>query len=344
MTASEMLRAVAFFDGADLREGTLTLQGDRLRLRDEPAPAGARRLDGMVTGLFTDHHVHLQLVDDRLLAGSRLGRVVDLGANPEVIRSLSGHNSGEIATDRPGSGPNGPNRAGSQELRRPIIEYAGAFLTAPGGYPSDRPWAPTGSVREIADPERAAMAVDEMVAAGASAIKVVAHSESGRVLDDESFRAVVEAAAAHGLPVVAHAEGAGQAQRAVALGAVRLAHAPFTDRLDDDAIAAQAATVAWISTLAVHDEQQRTIAIDNVRRFAAAGGTVLYGTDMGNGDTPVDLRDAEVEALREAGIDGLALLRALAPLPAVAGDARLLLLPSGDPLRARPLTTADLEA
>ncbi|MDT0158285.1 hydrolase [Microbacterium sp. ARD32] len=289
--------------------------------------------DGVVTGRFTDHHVHLQLVDHTLLADSRLGRVVDLGGNPSVLRELEIHNSGDLRDLRRSCADSGPEAGVSPELRTVAVEYAGAFLTAPGGYPSDRSWAPAGSVREIPDAAAATAAVAALAALGASCIKVVAHSDAGPVLDDDSFRATVAAARSRGLPVVAHAEGPGQAQRAVRLGANRLAHAPFTERLADDEIVEQAASAEWISTLAIHDRQHRGIAIDNVRRFADAGGTVLYGTDMGNGPTPVDLNPAEVDALREAGIDGIRLLHALTPT----GDDDLF-LPGGDPADARPLT------
>lgn len=195
----------------------------------------------------------------------------------------------------------------------------------------------------MTDAEDAATAVHEAAAAGAAVVKIVAHSEAGPVLDDDAVQAIVDSAVAEGLLVVAHAEGAGQAQRMARLRADMLAHAPFTEPLTDAEIDAQVAAVSWISTLAVHDETHQAIAIDNVRRFAEAGGTVLYGTDMGNGDTPVDLLDAEIIALRAAGVDGIRLLTALAPLPAV-GTAALLLVPSDDPLLARPLTPADLEA
>jgi len=298
--------------------------------------SGIRRVEGgIVTGRFTDHHVHLQLVDHALLAGSRLGRVIDLGGNPEWVAGVARHNSGDPRASRPVSVESGSDTHDSTELWPVTIEYAGAFLTAPGGYPSDRSWAPAGSVREIADARAAASAVAELATLGASCIKVVAHSEAGPVLDDDSFRAVVASAKSRGLPVVAHAEGSGQAQRAARLGADRLAHAPFTERLTDEEIAEQAASVAWISTLAIHDDAHRAIAIDNVRRFADAGGTVLYGTDMGNGPTPVDLNRRELDALREAGIDGIRLLRALAPRD---HDPHPLFLPDGDPAAARPLT------
>lgn len=342
------MRAVTFFDGEGMREGTLSSQtpgslpSRAPELVEGPPPAGTPRLDGVITGLFTDHHVHLQLVDHSLLPESRLGRVIDLGADPVWVGEMSRRNSGDPQRNDDETGVLGSDSAASAQLRRPVVAYAGPFLTAPGGYPSDRAWASPGSVREIPDAEHAARAVDELAAAGVSVIKIVANSDAGPVLDDDSFRAVVHQAAVHHLPVVAHAEGAGQAQRAVRLGATRLAHAPFSERLSDAEIVRQAASASWISTLAIHDGDALALAIDNLRRFAAAGGEVLYGTDMGNGDTPVDLRDAEVDALRAAGVGGLALLASLSPAEPLAGGP-LLLLPGGDPIRARRLHHADID-
>ncbi|WP_262001416.1 hydrolase [Microbacterium sp. Mcb102] len=314
--------AATFFDGIGWREGVVELVDGRVRLQDAVATTGLPRLDGVVVGGFTDHHVHLQLVDHSPLAGSRLGRVVDLGGNPDVVRRLAVH-----------------------QVR---IEFGGAFLTAPGGYPSDRSWAPEGSVREIADAHAAAAAVTEMAAAGASCIKVTSNGTAGPVFLDELLRTIVGLAADRGLLVVAHAEGAGEAERVVGLGAARLAHAPFTERLSDSEISRQAASASWISTLAIHDDPEREIAIDNVSRFHAAGGTVLYGTDLGNGPMPVDLNLREIAALREAGLDDAALLRALSPVDLLDPASPLLFLPGGtpaaaDPLDARPLTPADLK-
>ncbi len=315
------MRAVTFWGAGTLREGALIRDASGVRVSPEPAPAGAARVDGIVTGLFTDHHVHLQLVDPTPLAASRLGRVIDLGGNPEVLRGRR-HELGEHVE----------------------IEYAGPFLTAVGGYPSDRDWAPDGAVHQVRDAAGAAALVASLAAAGVGCVKIVCNSDAGPVLGDDLFRAVVTAAAEHGLPTVAHAEGAGQAQRAARLGAARLAHSPFTERLSDDEIDEQAASASWISTMAIHDGEARAIVVDNVRRFAARGGELVYGSDMGNGPTPVDLRDSELSALREAGVDGIDLLRALAPLDPFRDGAALLLLPDGDPARARRLTPEDLEA
>ncbi|WP_433584806.1 amidohydrolase family protein [Microbacterium hydrocarbonoxydans] len=307
----------------------------------------APHADGVVIGGFTDHHVHLQLVDHASLAGSRLGRVIDLGGNPEVLTSYAGsprfvslrslNDRKETLRSLSERAPATQARRG--ELRRASVEFAGAFLTPPGGYPSDRSWAPTGSFREIADEADAATAVAEMADAGATRIKVASNSTAGPVFADAVFRTIVELAGARGLPVVAHAEGPGQAQRAARLGAATLAHAPFTERLTEEEIAEQAASVSWISTLAIHDDADRARAIDNVRRFHAAGGAVLYGTDMGNGPTPVDLNPREIDALREAGVEGAALLQALHPVDPSDPASVQLLLPEGDadPLHAQIL-------
>lgn len=343
------MKAATFFDGIGWREGVVDTEDRRVRLRDETPSADLPRLDGVVLGGFTDHHVHLQLVDHAQLAGSRLGRVVDLGGDPDVLRRLAVHNAGTAGQNGTGEPSARPVGTAPPELRTPApsvrIEYAGAFLAAPGGYPSDRTWAPENSVREIADTDAAAAAVTEMAAAGASCIKVTSNSTAGPVFPDDLLRSIVDLAADRGLLVVAHAEGTGEAERVVRLGAARLAHAPFTERLDDAEIARHAASASWISTLAIHDDPERAIAIDNVRRFHAAGGTVLYGTDLGNGPMPVDLNPHELTALREAGLDDDALRRALAPVDPLDPDATLLLLRGAttDPLDARPLTPDDLK-
>ncbi|MFS0895530.1 amidohydrolase family protein [Microbacterium sp. 179-I 3D3 NHS] len=318
------MRAATFFDGATWREGVARVDDGRMLLREVASPAPVPRLDGVIIGGFTDHHVHLQLVEVDRLTGSRLGRVIDLGADPAVVASY----------------------AGAARLGTPRIEFAGAFLTPPGGYPSDRDWAPAGSFREIADRTAAASAVAEMAEAGASCIKVSSNSDAGPVFDDDLSRAIVALAADHGLPVVVHAQGAGEAQRAARLGARALAHAPFTERLTDEEIGRQAAALTWISTLSIHDGAERATAIDNVRRFHEAGGSLRYGTDMGNGPTPVDLHPGEVAALLEAGVDGVRLLQALAPADPRDPTAPLLLLPArdGDPRDARELTPDDLKA
>lgn len=346
------MRAVTYLD-ARARiwlEGVAIVVGGRVQLSAEQPDAGMPRLNGVVTGAFTDSHVHLQLIDVAALAESTLGRVFDLGGNPEVLAAV--HNSSLLDRNAMRTGDLDRDRAVLEELRTSgdvEIGFAGAFLTAPGGYPSDREWAPKGSVREIADADAAASAITEMKVAGATCIKVASNSTAGPVFSDEMFTTIVEIAANHNLSVIAHAEGPGEAQRATRLRARMLAHAPFTESLSDTELHAMHGSVSWSSTLAVHDGEAHDIAIDNVRRFHALGGIVVYGTDMGNGPTPAGMNPQEIIALREAGIDGTELLRSLAPVDPVNPTSRLLYYPgatpgTADPLHARLLTPADLEA
>lgn len=352
-----MRAAVTWFDGGEWRDGVMTATATDLRLLPDAPTTGLPRIDGVITGGFTDHHVHLQLIDPAPLADSVLDCVIDLGGNPDVL-SEAAHNSGVLTQTRAAEtesaliGKKSPElyggRHGVRGHNRLKITYAGAFLTPPGGYPSDRAWAPAGSVREIGDADAAEHAIAEMKDAGAARIKVASNGTTGPVFSDEMFRTIVRIAAHHRLPVVAHAEGRGEAQRVVRLGAERLAHAPFSERLTNAEIAQQAASASWISTLAIHTAEAYDIAVHNVRRFHAAGGSVVYGTDMGNGLLPVGLNPQEIVALRAAGIDGTNLLQALSPADPRDPDTRLLLFPgqspdSVDPLRARLLIHSDLK-
>ncbi|MUN07525.1 amidohydrolase family protein [Agromyces luteolus] len=263
---------------------------------------------GVMLPPLIDHHVHLQLADAAPAVAHGIAAVVDLGADPGAIATIA--------------------RADGL----PHVRYAGAFLTARGGYPAGRPWAPAGSVRELdavsgeADDVRerrhhalsgpVEAAVDEQRRFGASVVKVALNSAAGPVFDRATLDAIVGAARATGLPVAVHAEGAGMAELAIDAGADVLVHAPFTERLDDDVVArAAAAGQAWISTLAIHVRDDASVAetaIDNLRRFHAAGGRVLYGTDAGNGELDPGVNHVEVAALVRAGLAASAVVAALA--------------------------------
>lgn len=248
----------------------------------------------MLLPAFADHHVHLGLVDATALAASGIGRVVDLGWSDDVV-ALAVAAAAEGGLE---------------------VGYAGRFVAAPGGYPSASRWAPPGCTTEVAEPRDAAAAVAAQVALGASVVKVTLNRDGGTVPDLATLSAVVAAAAAAGLPVVAHAQGPGMAELALTAGVAALAHTPWTHRLDDAVVAESAeAGQAWISTLDIHGhgttgpDQER--AIDNLGRFHAAGGRVLYGTDLGNGPLPVALNLREVGLLVVAGLSDDAVLAAL---------------------------------
>jgi hypothetical protein len=253
------------------------------------------KLPGALMPGVVDRHVHLGLVDGAALANTAVVEVHDLGWVPSIARGWK--------IDPPTGG---------------LVRIAGPFLTALGGYPSDRTWAPSGSVRELAGPADGVRAVDEAAAQGHDLIKLVLHS-GGPLPDDATLDAVVRAAHRRHLPVGVHAEGEGQARRAFEAGADILVHVPWTEPLPDDLLRAMAGSVRWTSTFAIHADADRERALDNARRFIRLGGRLDYGTDMGNdayrGAMPVGPRPEEITALGEAGLTGDALLESLTGSP-----------------------------
>ncbi|WP_308466364.1 amidohydrolase family protein [Rathayibacter soli] len=252
-------------------------------------------IPGTVFAHLTDHHVHLGLIEARALLPGGLTDVTDLGWEP----------------------PTAGGWLNSRDPALPAVRIAGGFLTCTGGYPSRSSWAPSGAAIELAAPTDAAGAVSAQAALGASVIKVTLNSVAGPVPSDALLAAIVTAAREHELPVVAHAEGVGQAERALDAGVTALAHTPFSERLADGVVGRMAsAGLVWISTLDIHGWGRKTaafeVASDNLRRFAGAGGRVLYGTDLGNGPLPVGVNQRELLALAEVGLDGDALVRSIA--------------------------------
>ena len=287
---------------------------------------------GTVLPGFLDAHVHLALIDATLLPGSGIARAFDLG----------GWLSDGLNTSMPD------------------LACAHQFITASGGYPLHAGWAEPGWSCAVASAADAAVAVDLQAAAGASVLKITLNSLAGPVLGTEALAAVIGRAHELNLPVVAHAEGAGQADRAFVAGADAFAHTPFSERLADDLVTAMAARMTWISTLDIHGWGRPTpafeIASDNLRRFHAAGGRVLYGTDLGNGPLPLGLNSREITALLGAGLspdDVLTALCSPAPLGLTLGDNRVTFIPGERPRNpedfagwlatARALTRPELE-
>ncbi|KAA9106468.1 amidohydrolase family protein [Microbacterium rhizomatis] len=292
-----------------------------------PCRRGVAGPRGIALPPFLDHHVHLHLVDESPLPAHGIAGVVDLGGDPLSFAR------------RPHGG-------------MPHVAYAGAFLTAAGGYPSGRSWAPSQTVREVTDPSTrpgvaggATTAVDEQAECGASVIKIALNAQSGPVFDDALLAAIVRAAHGRGLPVVAHVQGDDTAERAIEAGLDALAHTPFTAILAPDLIERAAARQAWISTLAIHRDDPATheIAVANLRAFAAAGGRVLYGTDLGNGDLPVGVNPDELAALREAGLDAASIVASLIdPWPDDSADGLSLLAGTSTFVPGGPPTDDDL--
>jgi imidazolonepropionase-like amidohydrolase len=255
-------------------------------LADLPAAAAQRSLPGTLLPGLVDAHVHADLVDLATVRAGGIASVWDLGGVPERVADLA-------------------RRSTDPASRLPRVRYAGPFLIAPGGYPSDRKWAAEGSWREIHSAADASEAVGAAHAAGATLIKVTAHA-GGPQLRIFTLTALVDAAHDLGLPVVVHAEGPGTVAAAYEAGADLLAHTPWTEPLDRGLVSACAERMRWISTLDIHGWGVPTpevgTAVGNLRRFLEYGGSVLYGTDLGNGPLPPGVNPREIRQLQAAGL------------------------------------------
>ncbi|GAA2477334.1 amidohydrolase family protein [Winogradskya humida] len=241
-------------------------------------------LPGTVLPGLIDAHAHAQLLHLPTLRAGGISGVWDLGGNPSAVTPFL------------------------------IERFAGPFLTAPGGYPTDRSWVPPDSCREIRSPADAADAVAEAHAFGATLIKVTAHA-GGPMLPASTLSALVTAAHSRELPVVVHAEGPGTVEAALEAGADMLAHTPWTELLDAGLVRDCAARMTWISTIDIHgwgtSTPARETAIANLRQFVSYAGKVRYGTDLGNGPLPLGVNAREIRALQLAGLSPSDILTAM---------------------------------
>ena len=249
-----------------------TLGGDALELRVEGgrivdrgatvSREGARVADaagGVVLPGFVDSHVHLAY----LPAGAELARrgvaaAIDLAAPLD-----------QVGRDEPLT-----------------VRWSGPMVTAEGGYPTTS-WGSGGYGLPCRDVTTCTARVDEVVAAGATVVKVPLDPDP--VLSDEALAAVVARAHERGCKVVAHALSDAGAARAAALGVDALAHVPV-EALSEATVAAYAGRVV-IGTLGAFGGAAEA----NAARLHAAGARLLYGTDFGN--------------TRVRGIDGDELVR-----------------------------------
>lgn len=274
-------------------------------------------VDGFLMPAAADRHVHIGMADPGAVLLGGVTAVRDLAWPPDVIFPLAD------ASELPA-------------FNGPLIRAAGPMLTAPGGYPTNERWAPQGTGLEIRTAEEAAKAVVALADRGAAAIKVSLNAEAGPTPTDGELAAIVQTAGERGLPVTAHVQGKGQAERALGAGVNEFAHCPWTERLSEAVLEAAAKTVRIVSTLDIWSYGRVTAelrtAADNMARFRAAGGTVVYGTDLGNGAIPPGIDVREVLLLRETvGMTPDEILEALVAGPLQSGAPADLIALARDP-------------
>ena len=263
-------------DSQGLREGqTVLLQGGKiLAVGRLTVPPGARKIEAQGKTLlpgFIDAHVHLQLSDPAACLRGGVTTVRDLGWEPQ---SILGRQS---------------------ELRRqgPYLLAAGAMFCQPDGYPTQAGWCPPGTAYPVGNSRAAQRGVEAMAVGGASVIKVT--------LPFPQLKLVVSEAHRRKLKVTAHLTDLKELDQALEAGVDELAHFTFAavpvppDRLER--MVRQ--KVGVCPTLHINPHPQR---LDNVGKVVAAGGIVIYGTDLGNVGPPPGIDVEELEYMRQAGM------------------------------------------
>jgi imidazolonepropionase-like amidohydrolase len=289
------------------------------------APQDATVLDcsGLsITAGFWNSHVHFferKWADAAALPAPELARqleetftrygftsVFDLGSSWENTRRLR-------------------DRIESGEVPGPRILSTGEGLIPPGAAPSDQVLHMMGVVKtalpEVADAALAAAAARRLLDAGVDGIKLFASSPRGVLLPDGAMEAAVDAAHGAGKPVFVHPNSGADVLRALRAGVDVIAHTtPHGGAWELAAIGEHALTptLALWKSFARHDRiatQERivTAAAAQLRAWIDAGGTVLFGTDLG----AVDPDPSEEYALMAAaGMSVRDILASLTTAPA----------------------------
>jgi imidazolonepropionase-like amidohydrolase len=250
-----------------------------------PSADEAIEVDGFLMPAVVDRHVHIGLADPAAVVLGGVAAVRDLAWPPDEIFALAD------ASELP-------------SFNGPLVRAVGPMLTGPQGYPTSAGWGPPGTGLELEGPGHAGAVVADLADRGAAAIKVSLNAEAGATPTDAELVAIVEAAHERDLPVTAHVQGPSQAERAVGAGIDEFAHTPWTDRLSDELLQVAARSMRMVSTLDIHSYGEVTpelrVACENLVRFRAVGGEVVYGTDLGNGPIPPGIHVREALLLHEA--------------------------------------------
>ncbi|NJN19674.1 MAG: amidohydrolase family protein [Oscillochloris sp.] len=313
-----VLVGVTIIDGtgaAPLPNMALAINGDRIAAI---APAGAlvysadtpvRDLAGasLLPG-FINAHAHTHQLSD-----AELRRWVQAGVT--TVRDLSAPL--DIVARRD---------ALAADFSVPRLLVSGPMVTVPGGHPIPI-YGLNERVLTVGGVADARLQIAALADAGVDVIKIAVSGRSDTSypeLSDAEIAAISETARSRGIAVTAHVDRAVALERAVANGIGDAAHAP-RDRIPDALIAAMVQRgVGMVPTVDVYEalaEQRGNAAewrlvilpvmYDNLRRFAAAGGTLALGDDFGGADgTQLGMPMAEIRHWLAAGIAPLEVIRA----------------------------------
>ena len=300
-TETTAIVGAAALVGPDLRlveDAVLVIEGGSIAAvgpaTEVVVPASARTVDAsgntLVPG-FIDAHVHIGFYDPAEVVENGVTTVRDLAWPPARIWPL--------VRESRARGFDGPS-----------IVAAGPMITAPGGYPTRAGWAPPGTGLPVSTREEAKRAVGSVAEAGATIVKVALNPPAGPTLSPRLLVAIVEEAHARSLRVTGHVAGLDQLELALAARMDELAHMLMgEDRIPEPLLRRMVdAGMAVVPTLSVREGRELLVAIDNLAGFVDAGGTVVYGTDLGNEGPAPGIDHTEIERMARAGMSARAIV------------------------------------
>lgn len=281
-----------------VREGRIAEVGMRGQIE---IPAGAQVIDvqgaAILPGII-NAHVHKAYDENnlRLWLQGGVTTVREMGMlddNPRAITDA--YDLAEATINRP------------EQAR---IVSATPMLTVPGGY----------GFLELDSAEAARQRTLELIDQGADLAKISFEdyrppNQHWPLLPMDYAQAIARAAHERGVPVSVHITWARFVPSTLEAGADDIAHMAM-DPLTDEMIAAVIqAGVTWVPTLELyHGVGGQTFenALENTRRFAAAGGKIALGTDYGGYYTPFQLGMPilEMELMQQAGMTPIQIITA----------------------------------
>ncbi len=282
--------------GRDLEPSSaaLVIEGSTIAqiTSDTDAPTVIDATGHTVIPGFIDAHVHIAFADPRDVLRRGVTTVRDLAWPRDEIYPLARASLGN-------------------DFDGPLILTVGPMVTVEGGYPLTAGWAPPGTGLAVSSPDDARAAVATLASDGVAAIKVALNPPAGKVLDDTTLATIVSAAHDHDLRVTAHIHGLEELSKALAAGVDELAHMlmspeELTTEVIDRLIQND---VTIVPTLSIFPRGDVEIAVANLGRFVAAGGRVIYGTDLGNAGPQPGIDELEVTRMEAAGMSVVDIVR-----------------------------------
>lgn len=216
-------------------------------------------------------------------------------------------------------------RIESGEVAGPRIFTTGEGMVPPGAMPSQEVLNVMGVMplesSELADVDSARAAAASLLDFGVDALKVFASAPRGAALAPEVLRAIADAAHGAGKLAFVHANRSKDVLASLQAGIDVIAHttpASTPWELPELRGAALTPTLTLWRTFLRHDrwsvrERIAENSLAQLRAWRAAGGTVLFGTDLGAVD-PDPL--PEYLAMQEAGMSPREILTSLTTAPA----------------------------